>query len=154
MNPSCCSSYSILNDFRVAKVLRSKGAKVRFWKLRSFMPPWRLAAISVRPDSKLDESVVEAIVTVKYLFILDLSFSNCDDESLKKISLLPRLGLLVLTGTQITSQSVETILKMKQLSFLSVIETALTNDDVIAVREGLPECNVMNLRFESKNVEK
>jgi len=62
------------------------------------------------------------------------------DKGLAKLTAMPRLEILELSGTSVTPASMSTLLKMKALSKLSLPTETWTRDQAAALHEKMPNC--------------
>ena len=77
----------------------------------------------------------------KNLLRLDLSQSSIDDASLSKLSALPNLNNLNLTGTQISKRGLSA-LKIPSLKFLYVFNTRVLAEDFEAIKSEFPHVKI------------
>lgn len=90
---------------------------------------------------KWSPELIQFISQCKNLLRLDLSQSNIDDASISKLSALPNLNTLNLTGTQISKSGLAG-LKSPTLKFLYVFNTRVLAQDFEEIKSGFPEAQI------------
>lgn len=90
---------------------------------------------------KCSPELIQFITQCKNLLRLDLSQSSIDDASLSKLSALPNLNNLNLTGTQISKRGLS-VLKIPSLKFLYVFNTRVLAEDFEAIKSDFPHVKI------------
>jgi hypothetical protein len=85
-------------------------------------------------------SAGEAGVSVVVVNLTTCPVSNADLKHLAPLGFLPRLESLDLSGTQITDEGLEDLVGLKQLHYLGLRETRVTEAGVERLRKALPNC--------------
>ena len=104
----------------------------------------RLETLYLR-SSQFSESQVEWINKSPSIRSLDLAFSDLTDEQLKQlVESNPKIRALSLLGCQnISTRSVETLLKCRDLEYLRIESTPMVSENyenVKRLRRGIPHC--------------
>jgi Leucine-rich repeat (LRR) protein len=93
----------------------------------------------------LGEQGIDAIASVTALRELNVSGTAIGLSGLRQLSALPALERLGLQNcTRVGHESVALLAGMRRLKWLDVAGTALTPEDVAAVKAALPQCQILH----------
>lgn len=161
-------SYLASNQRQKVKMLKACGAEIEFevsdtviGKLVSslygeecgshivtiFFGPWRdiqqATVLDYQPNQASDKELRACLsLGYKHLYHLDLQSTQLSDETLVALPHFPNLEQLRLSNTGITDASVDYLMTLGPLKYLSVAGTNISEEGREALREALPNCYV------------
>lgn len=90
--------------------------------------------------AELSQTGMKTLSRFTQLKAIDLSFSTIDDEGLKELAKLKSLDNLNISGCpKLTDRCVDSICQLKGLTQLDVMATAISDQGLIRLEEGLPK---------------
>lgn len=75
--------------------------------------------------------------------LLNACYSDITDARLEEIAAIPMLKFLLLSGTKLSDESVQSLAKLSQLSFLSIESTGISRLGRDELRDSLPKCKII-----------
>jgi hypothetical protein len=105
----------------------------------------RVQRLDFRGTHTRPVDVAASLLALRDLNQINLAGTRTNDEDIALLSQIPSIRHLVLRATEVTDQSINNLVKMRQLTVVDLNETAISNQGIVRLHDQLPDCIARDL---------